>query len=192
MSPFSRVCAVVSPWGPWMKYQKVFFRCSPPLLLFTKLRQRELFYILPCLLTFRVKKTAPPKICWPSDNRQSTNSSPTLGQQNRDYFRKYELSRLSQIGWQSNDNRSLLLQNIANPFHSPQTHTHTQLIRTPAINDDCGSQPGSNAIGEIQTRITVFNPSSLIPMSSIGSSKGKPSGKRRFTSCQHWINKINK
>ena len=81
-----------------MKYQKVFFRCSPPLLLFTKLRQRELFYILPCLLTFRVKKTAPPKICWPSDNRQSTNSSPTLGQQNRDYFRKYELSRLSQIG----------------------------------------------------------------------------------------------
>ena len=44
------------------------------------------------------KKTAPPKICWPSDNRQSTNSSPTLGQQNRDYFRKCELSRLSQIG----------------------------------------------------------------------------------------------
>ena len=64
-------------------------------------------------------------------------------------------------------------------------HTHTQLIYTAAINDDCGGQPGSNAIDQIQTRITVFNPSSLIPMSSIGSSKGKPSGKRRFTSCQH-------
>ena len=51
------------------------------------------------LLTFRVKlKNSSPKICRPSDGRQPTNSSPTLGRQNRDYFRKYELSRLSQIG----------------------------------------------------------------------------------------------
>ena len=99
LSPFSRVNAVVSPWGPWTKYQRSCFGCSPSLPLFTKLHQRELFHILPCLLTFRVKlKNSSPKICRPSDSRQSTNSSPTDGRQNRDYFRKYELSRSSQIG----------------------------------------------------------------------------------------------
>lgn len=99
MSPFSRVYYVVSPWGPWMKYQSSYFGCSPPLPLFTKLHQRELFHILPCLLTFRVTlKNSSPKIFRSSDGRLSTKCSPTLGRQNRDYLRKYELSRLSQIG----------------------------------------------------------------------------------------------
>ena len=77
----------------------LFWEFSASLPVIAKLHQRELFHILPCLLTFRVKlKNSFPKICRPSDGRQSTNSSPTLGRQNRDYFRKYELARLSQIG----------------------------------------------------------------------------------------------